>query len=762
MGKGKFAVFSYRRFLASLALASFLLSPVSAWACSSIVVGKDASATGNVMIARTEDSTAGSKRLVVYPAGYYKRGQVLGTNEGFAYTFPHDSYKFTGIPEMDANSYDPDNPDAILDLYDAGGVNEYGIACSATNTTGFRQPNSTLDPRPRDGWTESNIPAMILGSCKTIEEALSLVKEVVEGAGISNEAFLIADKNEAWIVEAVSGHRFVATRVPDDSFAIIANDMITDYVDLSDTKNYRGTADFQSYAEGANTSGDNFAIYKDGKLDVAATFGSINGEGNTYRRWRGYSMFAPSLGLRPLTAAANSYKLYQKPDKKISPADIMEFQRDRYNGTEYDMTETPQYFGNNGRETEVTTLPTPRPVGHYTHMETHIFEMGREYPGEIGARFWVGMAQLEHSVSLPFYGLITDTHPFYKTNIRELPGDYGIMGTRYQSDVAWYIFYDLAFHARSNRKMYGNPIKTYWRAYELKLVAEQERVEAEMLRLYAQDPDAAAKFITDYTIATADAAMIKAEKIRTALRRHIAANSGDLFIVPGDPAAAANDIELYNGMTDAERAAISSILGPGHQGIGSSAGINAGTESEVIPIPEAPVFDGYTPVLPGTAIEVDLTPFGGTGYGGKMKYSFELTGDALAAFDNDIGKVISGLAIFNAFPGTGLEPVELVGPKGIVTLDDAIKRGIAKVTRMPDGIYVTLDFFLVDGSSEPVFANNMLIVCDGTTDGRLTDTLWVAKSAAAGSGGGCSAGAAVFGLMLAAATLPAILRRKGR
>jgi dipeptidase len=702
------------------------------------------------MIARTEDSTAGSKRFVVYPAGYYKKGQVLGTDAGFAYTFPHDSYKFTGIPEMDANSYDPDNPDAILDLYDAGGVNEYGIACSATNTTGFRQPNSALDPRPRNGWTETNIPAVILGSCKTIEEALTLVKEIVEGVGMSNEAFLIADKNEAWIVEAISGHRFVATRVPDDSFAIIANDMVTDYVDPSDTKNYRATADFERYAKGDNVSGEIFAIRKDDKLDVAATFGSINAAGNTYRRWRGYSMFAPSLNLEPLTTPANSYKLYQKPDKKISAADIMEFQRDRYNGTKYDMTETPQYFGENGRETEAPRDPTSRPIGHYTHMETHIFEMGNAYPGEIGARFWVGMGQLEHSVSLPFYGLITDTHPYYKTNIRSVPGVYGILGTRYQSDVAWYIFYDLAFHARSNRVKYGKPIKDYWRAYELKLVAEQEKVEEEMLKLYAQDPQAAAKFITDYTIATADAAMAKAEKIRSALRKHIAASSGDLFVVPGDLAEPVNDVTLYSDMTEDERDAISTILGPGYSPISSTAGVSV--DAEAVPLSDAPAVGGYAFLLPGAAFEVDLTPSSDTSYFGKVKYSFELSGNALAAFDNDLEKVKSSLAIFKTFPGTELEPVEMVGLGGLVTLEDAIKHGVAKVTQMIDGgVYVTLDFFLADGTGEPVFDEGMLIVCDGKIDGKLVDPIWVAKSdTRVNSGSGCFAGTGSLGLLLVA------------
>jgi hypothetical protein len=64
------------------------------------VVGKDASATGNVLLSRTEDVRPGvAARFVVYPRGYYKKGvPVKLDRNGFAFTFSHDSYKFTGTP----------------------------------------------------------------------------------------------------------------------------------------------------------------------------------------------------------------------------------------------------------------------------------------------------------------------------------------------------------------------------------------------------------------------------------------------------------------------------------------------------------------------------------------------------------------------------------------------------------------------------------------------------------------------------------------
>lgn len=92
-----------KRIFASMALSFYLLSPAASWACTSIMVGKNASTTGRPLFARTEDSQPnGSKKLIVVPAGFYKGGveyQLDFANPGFKYTFSHDSYKYTAVPD---------------------------------------------------------------------------------------------------------------------------------------------------------------------------------------------------------------------------------------------------------------------------------------------------------------------------------------------------------------------------------------------------------------------------------------------------------------------------------------------------------------------------------------------------------------------------------------------------------------------------------------------------------------------------------------
>lgn len=742
--KGNFSRFiaSSRRLPAALALAFFLLSPVTSWACTTIVVGKNASATGNILFARTEDyRPTAAKRFVVYPAGYYKRGSILRDTNGFEYTFTHDSYKFTGMPDMRTTGEE---------LYDAHGTNEHGLAVSATNTTDISPELDAFDPLVSNGIQEPILPAVLLGEAKTVREAITLAGNLVERHGASEGfLFVVADQDEAWIFETVSGHRWVASRVPDDSFVVVANDMVTDYVVLSDDANFRGTADVIDFAIDKQ-----FMIYdRSGadRVNIAASYGKgvINEDGNTHRRWRGYNLYAPSQGIG-LRASANSYpyQAFVKPDGKIGVTDIMQFQRDRYQGTQYDQSASRQVFNASGREIDGGS---PRPIGVVTQQETHIYEMVKGYPAEIGARWWMAVAQSEHSVYLPFYGAITDTHPYFqKEAAREA----------YEPDSAFWIFQDLAFKARGNRAKYGKPVQDYWRQYELKLYNEQASVESELLSTYARDRAAGRRMITDYTIATTQAAINKAAQIREALIEHMAARSGDLFTVPSD-LIPYTDATPATDLTSAEMAAVANLLGLAPSQV-TAASLGTVSKSET-GWGSAPEVSGYTTLsTPGVGFDAPIA----SGNTARIVYSVELKGDDYAKFGNSTENVKNQFALFKTTPVSGAsdDVRQLVGPAGLVSLPNAIAAGMASVYGTADSATVTIGYYLYDGGGEPRYGNGILAVPDGNQDGYLTDRLWAKKRGtdyvgSSGGSGGCSTGAAGV-MLLAVMVAPVVLRRK--
>lgn len=728
---------SFKRWGAVFALLFFLLTPAASWACTTIVVGKDASATGNVIFARTEDyRPTAAKRFFVYPEGYYKRGQVLRDTNGFEYTFAHDSYKFTGVPDMPVNGGE---------LYDQHGTNEHGLGVSATNTTSLGTAVNALDPLTGNGIQEAVLPTILLAECKTVDEAITLAGNMVERYGASESfLFMVTDKNEAWIFETVSGHRWVASRVPDDSYVIVANDMVTDVVVLSDDANYRGSPTLLSFP-----IDENFKVYDSGSnvLNIAATYGrdAINMESNSYRRWRGYNLFSPSLAIAPKTSRdLYPYATFAKPDTKISVTDIMKFQRDRYVNTQYDLTASPQVFSG-AREIDGGT---PRPIGVITQQETHIYEMKRNYPEEIAAQWWMATAQSEHSVYLPFYGAITDTHPFFKNEV---------FSEEYDPSSAFWVFQDLAFLARSNRTKYGKPIQNYWRQYELKLVSEQAAIETELLSLYSRDRNAARKMITEYTIATTQNAINKASQIRKALIEHIASRPNDTFTVPSDQIPYV-DSTVTSDLTSDERTNIAYALGLAPSQV-TAATLGEITTSEM-GWSLAPEINGYTTLyVPGIASSVPIS----AGNTAKFVYSVEIKGDDYATFGSSIENVKNRFALFQTIPVSGAsdDVRQLVGPGGAVRLSDAINAGIASVYGTTDGATVTITYFLYDGEGQPRYLNGVLAVPDGNADGVLTNRLWAkmqgsqqSPSGSSGGSGGCSAGA--FGALLLIGLIPAL------
>ena len=591
--------FRCKRVLALMVLSFFLLSPVASWACSSVIVGKNASETGRPMIARTADSgITNSRKFIVVPAGFYKAGNHILQANGFNFTFTHDSYKYTAVPNTtrrsitndgtlgtEATSKDitPHWEDGFAFTHDSAGVNEKGLAVSGTNTTSLR--NLTALGGVFGGnspvWQEPCMAKVLLAEAANCQEALAVVEKILaSGQGMGSELIQIADKDEAWIIEAVGRQAYVASRVPDDSFCVIANSTRTQFFDENDPANFRSNFKPNTFA-----ISEDIARYIDGDptkgVNIAATYGNnVNGAGNTYRVWRGIQLFAPSLNYPALTdadTAGITYPTYFKPDKKISPMDVTRFQRDRYAGAGSgvtDITYSPQILANaTGAETiEGSSMPTDltnytikglpvgktisdfifgtnfgvRPAGHPTHRMTHVFETGGELPPEIGARFFLGMGPLETGISLPFYGNITDTHPIHKyditaistattgNGINSVPPD-----AEWIKDSAFMIFARLGYVARANRTYYVKPIQEFWRAHELKFYEEQdEYIEPELLRQYKSNPKLAAESITDYTMAVSDATFRAAIIILNALNSHIATAPDTLFVVPAAAAAA--------------------------------------------------------------------------------------------------------------------------------------------------------------------------------------------------------------------------------
>ncbi|MCL1874766.1 MAG: C69 family dipeptidase [Synergistaceae bacterium] len=803
---------SKRRILSLAILAVYLLSPVTSWACTSIIVGKNASTTGRVLFARTEDLNPNNpKKFIVVPAGFFKKdiNYALQSN-GFNFKFSHDSYKYTAVAHTtrngtgvgglgsEATSKDlgvsaaapgsllygltppPLYEDGYYFTFDGSGVNEKGLAVSATTTNNFR--NVAPDKlgsytHGNSRWTEHTMAKVLLAEAANCQEAMDVIDRIlntqaVDGTyhGSSSEIIKVADQNEAWVIEFITRRNYIASRVPDDCFMVFANAMTHKFFNKADTANFRSNFDPEQYATSHDVARFEFDENGVKRINIALTFGgtpsatggSQHSRYNAYRFWGGISMFKPSLGLQALTEAeyyggggtnltsgdtGRTYPNYLKPDKKISPMDIAMMQRYRYAGTPIDVEFYPQYIHpttgaelreGHGDDFSFWGLGTGpiamRSIGYVTAGHTHIFDVGGNLPPEIGARFWVGLSAAETSVNIPFYGNITDTHPKYKYN--QTHPDSSSPGY-YDSNSAYWLFSDTGRMARSDRRNYAAPLRAFWRAHELSLYEDQEKViEPELLRLYAEDPAIAAKFITDYTIAVSDRTLRAAEKIHDALKTHIANAPGTLFVIPADLVGPTINNSAFRSPTDDDKTAVGNAQGSGHSLLTRDDG---NIQVNSVGASAAPDVSGFKFDLPGAEVEITLKPEQITAKqtAAKMLYEVKLDNALINAFGG-LGNLKKNLTFIMSADGKTLN---IVGPSGaMITFEEALAKGITTLTLTSDGAIVTIEYILADGPGNSGVHNNVLVICDGDDDGVLSASIWVAtptsKIILPGSGGG--------------------------
>ena len=214
-------------------------------ACTTILVGKDASYDGSTIIARNEDSANGEfcpKRFIVVKPDeqprHYK--SVLSHVE---VDLPGEPLQYTAVP----------NADLKEGIWGEAGVNEANVAMSATETLTTNERVLGADPfveltpakgkEGEDGYEpevpggigEEDFLTLVLPYVKTAREGVARLGALLEQYGtyeMNGVAF--SDVDEIWWLETVGGHHWIAKRVPDEAYVTMPNQLGIDEFDLDD------------------------------------------------------------------------------------------------------------------------------------------------------------------------------------------------------------------------------------------------------------------------------------------------------------------------------------------------------------------------------------------------------------------------------------------------------------------------------------------------------------------------------------------------
>ena len=284
-------------------------------------------------------------------------------------------YAYSAIPDWDAKTVDSDGK-----FYEERGINEHNVAISATTSAEVNDKVSKVDPLVDNGVIEAIIPSLILPRAENAKQAVELLGHYIEtyGAGEGNSLY-IADINEAWLFEIGSGHHWIAVKVPDDSYAMIANGLRIHGVNLTDKDvlHSQGIFEFVEHhklLDKADKKSFNFA----------KAFGVIGDEYNVDREWLGQKMLTPSKYQQSRLA---QYPLFMKPDEKISVQDVAEVLSATYDGTALE-----------GK--------AKRPIRVERQLESHIIQLRPQMPDDLQGVIWQSFGVLPESVLVPLYSTL--------------------------------------------------------------------------------------------------------------------------------------------------------------------------------------------------------------------------------------------------------------------------------------------------------------------------------------------------------------------
>ncbi|MGD8171342.1 C69 family dipeptidase [Vibrio sp. TRT 21S02] len=445
----------------------------SAVACTGIIIGKGATADGSIMIARNEDFGINNwnKYLAFRPAQKNEPGNwTLGN--GLVVPMPAEFYAYSAIPDWDANTVD-----SAGKYYEERGINEFNVAISATTSAEVNDKAQKADPLVKKGVIEAVIPSLILPQVKTAKQGVELLGRYIEefGAGEGNSLY-IADPNEAWLMEIGSGHHWIAVKVPDDSYAMIANGLRVHGVDL-------GSADVLHSPKIVDFVKQNKLLdaVDPASFNFAKAFGVVGDVYNIDREWLGQKMLSAS---HKQASRQEQYPLFLKPDEKVTVNDVAELLSATYKGTELE------------KEGQ-------RPIRVERQLESHIIQLRPEMPRELQGLIWQSFGVLPESVLIPLYSSL-DTYPTA----------YTVGSDTYTDDSAYWQFRSLTSLAAADPDKYLPMLKATWDKEESKLYQQVSNLDMTLKSLYQQDKQAALDMAADYSYGQLQRTLTMATEIR--------------------------------------------------------------------------------------------------------------------------------------------------------------------------------------------------------------------------------------------------------
>ena len=474
-------------FKLSLVAMTFLLLPVQAvQACCGFIIGRQLTKDGTTLFGRTEDypyypnGGKHNKNYVVVDAKNYKEGDQL-EDESNGFTYPHaaSEMKYTA-------TYDSARGDGSNGAFGEHGFNEAGVSMTSTVTAIPNKKVLKTDPLTEKGIPEAAMLDVVLPRVKSAREGIELLAKVIEEKGSAEgNTVVIADQKETWYMEILSGHQYVAVKVPEDKYAVFANTYYLGHVNLNDTENVIASKDVEKVAKESGS----YKTDKDGNFHIAKSYGPEKyAEGDRSRTYAGITLLDPKS---KVTYEDDEYELFRSPtdpNKKFTLEDAFALQRNRFEHLNGRFVPDDQIGvkkqGDNGSNDTVRKDQYKYALGNENVIDAHVYQINPNLPKSFGGTLWLGMGPSRNTPYVPFYGNVKDTYKAFKPQT-----------ATYDPNSWYWTVWHIDQMAINNQDLFGKSIQNHWKALEEQLIIEQKVSDSKYVALKADE--AAAKAVED-------------------------------------------------------------------------------------------------------------------------------------------------------------------------------------------------------------------------------------------------------------------------
>lgn len=476
-------------------------------ACTTITVGKQATADGSVITTHTCDSRQDRTWIDIVPAKKHKPGTMRK-----AYLKSHMTDSAYDLSKQELKGELPQVPVTHKYLNSTlPCINEHQLAVGEATFGGKREMRSDV------GCIDYyEVNRLMVERAKTAREAIKVADEVTKKYGYidGGECFTIADPKEVWHLEIIGpgkgkkGAVWVAQRVPDDHVSVNANGSRIREIDLSKPDYFMASENYKSRAIELGLYDPESGI----PFEFCYVYASRKSMASRRREWRVFNLLAPKMDLDP---NGENFPFSIKPEKKVTPQMIMEIYRDTYEGTPFDMTKfmmVPEMDDHYKWTGKYVKSAYANPFMHYDMMPLFKInggwnEMGerciaRYYctyatviqvrdwlPNEIGGLVWFGYDNPAQTAYAPIY-----------IGIEKVPESYKICGRPgYNMDCAWWAFNRVSDLSAQKWGAMRHDVDKVRKAFEEEVFKNQKEIEEKALALYKKNPKKARKFLTKYS-----------------------------------------------------------------------------------------------------------------------------------------------------------------------------------------------------------------------------------------------------------------------